>query len=65
MPLKPNIYIPIEIMYRELSSRLYLTGHLVSSGFRVYIGTKKGIYNLIKKKRKKESFYIKVLLVKI
>lgn len=58
MPLKPNVYIPIEIMYRELSSRLYLTGHLVSSGFRVYIGTKQGIYNLIKKKKTKEGIFL-------
>ena len=45
MSLKPNIYIPIEIMYRELTSRVYLAGCLAKAGYRIYVGGKIGIFN--------------------
>ena len=51
MSLKPNIYIPIEIMFRELSSRIFLAGNMAKAGYRVYLGGKAGIFNLLKKKK--------------
>ncbi|MDC1177536.1 hypothetical protein OAT25_04825 [Candidatus Pelagibacter sp.] len=57
MSLKANIYIPIEIMYRELTPRIYLAGCLAKAGYRVYIGSKSGIYNLIKNKKIKEGIF--------
>ncbi len=57
MKLKPNIYIPIEVMYRELTQRVYLAGRLAKAGYRVYIGSKEGIYNLIKNKKIKEGIF--------
>ncbi len=57
MILKSNIYIPIEILYRELSTRLYLAGCLAKAGYRVYVGSKLGIFNLIKRKKLKEGIF--------
>ncbi len=57
MSLKPNIYIPIEIMYRELTSRVYLAGCLAKAGYRIYVGGKIGIFNLIKNKKIKEGIF--------
>ena len=34
-------------MFRELTPRVYLAGCLAKAGYRVYIGSKSGIYNLI------------------
>jgi len=57
MSLKANIYIPIEIMFRELTPRIYLAGCMAKAGYRVYLGNKSGIYNLIKKKKLKEGIF--------
>ena len=57
MSFKPNIYIPIEIMFRELSSRIFLAGKMAKAGYRVYLGGKVGIFNLLKKKKIKEGIF--------
>ena len=57
MSLKPNIYIPIEIMFRELSSRTFLAAKMAEAGYRVYIGGKIGIFNLLKNKKVKEGIF--------
>ena len=44
-------------MYRELTQRVYLAGCLAKAGYRVYIGSKEGIYNLIKNKKIKEGIF--------
>ena len=51
--MKKNIYIPIEILYRELSSRLHLSSLACLKGYRVYLGTKHGIDILLNQKIKK------------
>ncbi len=48
--MKKNIYIPIEILYRELSSRIYLSSIASQAGYRIYLGTKYGIDNLLNQK---------------
>ena len=62
--MKKNIYIPIEILYRELSSRLHLSSLACLKGYRVYLGTKHGIDILLNQKIKKNIregiFFIKV-----
>ena len=40
---KKTIYIPIEIFYREINSRVLLSLTAVNYGYRVYLGTKAGI----------------------
>ena len=57
MSLKPNIYIPIEIMYRELTSRLPPPPRSPPPGYRIYVGGKIGIFNLIKNKKIKEGIF--------
>ena len=57
MSFKPNIYIPIEIMFRELSSRIFLAGKMAKAGYRVYLGGKVGIFNLLKKKKNKRGYF--------
>ena len=51
--MKKNIYIPIEILYRELSSRLHLSSLACAKGYRIYLGTKHGIDILLNQKIKK------------
>ena len=50
--LKPHIYIPIEIFYREINSRILLALLACLKGFRVYIGTKSGIDQILDNKIK-------------
>ena len=40
---KPHLYLPIEILVRELNSKIFLSLKASLKGYRVYIGTKKGI----------------------
>ena len=57
---KPNLYLPIEIKYREFLSNLLLASFAVKSGFRVYIGSKDAIATLINTKNDKGGiFFIK------
>lgn len=51
---KKNIYFPIEILYRELNSKLFLTSLLIFKNFRIYLGTKHGIDLLLDYKNKKK-----------
>ena len=44
-------------MFRELTPRVYLAGCLAKAGYRVYIGSKSGIYNLIENKKIKEGIF--------
>ena len=53
---KKNIYIPIEIYYREFHQRLYLISKAIKKNFRVYIGTKYGIDKILNKKIKDKSY---------
>ena len=52
---KKNIYIPIEIYFREFHQRLYLINKAIKKNFRVYIGTKHGIDKVLRKKIKTKS----------
>ena len=66
---KKNVYIPIEIYYREFHQRLYLISKAIKKNFRVYIGTKYGIDKILDKKLKINlmgaSIFIKVILLVI
>ena len=53
---KKNVYIPIEIYYREFHQRLYLISKAIKKNFRVYIGTKYGIDKILDKKIKDKSY---------
>ena len=41
--MKKNIYIPIEIFYREFSSKIHLSAIASLKNYRIYLGTKHGI----------------------
>ena len=48
---KKHIYIPIEIFYRELFQRLYLASKAIKKNYRVYLGTKHGIDQILDQKK--------------
>ena len=54
---KPNVYIPVEIKYREFLSNILLASFAVKSGFRVYIGSKDAIATLINTKKNKGGIF--------
>lgn len=53
--LKPHIYIPIEIIPRELDSKILFSIFAVKKGYRVYIGSKESINKLLVKKKEKKQ----------
>ena len=53
--LKPHIYLPLEILPRELNSKILLSLYAAKHGFRVYLGSKKSIFSLLKNKKEKNS----------
>lgn len=54
---KPTIYLPVEIKARELKAKILLSMVAAEAGFRVYLGTKKSINNLVFNKEKKGGIY--------
>lgn len=48
---KKHIYIPIEILVRELNTKIIFSYEAVLKDYRVYIGTKTGIDKIIQKKK--------------
>lgn len=52
---KKTIYIPIEIKAREFYSQILLASKVAERGGRVYIGSKKGIFDILKEKREKNG----------
>ena len=44
---KKHIYIPIEILVREINSKIIFSYEAALKNYRVYIGTKTGIDKLI------------------
>jgi surface carbohydrate biosynthesis protein len=56
---KKTIYIPIEIKKRELSSQIMLALYAIKSeNFRIYIGSKASINNILLNKKKKGGCYL-------
>lgn len=49
---KKHIYIPIEILVREINSKIIFSYEAALKNYRVYIGTKTGIDKLIQKKKR-------------
>ena len=47
---KKHIYIPIEILVREINPKILFSFISALNNYRVYIGTKTGIDKIIKKK---------------
>lgn len=65
--LKPHIYMPIEIMVRELNSKVFFSFKASNKGYRIYLGTKKGIDRLLEEKKnnvKSGIYFNKSQLVK-
>ena len=57
MSLKRNIYIPIEVKVREYLPRLFFAHNAMKMNYRIYIGAKNEIFNLIKKKKDKGGIF--------
>ncbi len=59
MKKKKHIYIPIEILVREINPKILFAYYAALNNYRVYIGTKSGIDKIIKKKKnyKKSGIY--------
>ena len=59
MKMKNHIYIPIEILVREINPKILFSYHAALNNYRVYIGTKTGIDKIVKKKinYKKSGIY--------
>jgi len=49
--LKRHLYLPLEILPRELNSKILLSLYAAKSGYRVYLGSKESINYLLKKKK--------------
>ena len=56
--LKKEVFIPIEIKPREFISQLLLSAELAKIGFRVYLGTKKAIDELVEDKTDNKGVYL-------
>ena len=56
--LKKEVFIPIEIKPREFISQLLLSAELAKIGFRVYLGTKKTIDELVENKTDNKGVYL-------
>ena len=56
--LKKTIYIPIEIKQREYLSNLLIAINAVEKGFKIYIGTKAQIFDLLLNKSKKGGIFL-------
>jgi len=54
---KMNLFVPIEVKHREFFSKLLLSSFASKAGFRVYVGSKVSIHNLIKKKHQKGGIF--------
>ncbi len=54
---KKTVYIAIEIKVREFISQVFLSSLLIKKGFRVYLGSKNQILNLIDKKKNKGGIF--------
>ncbi len=50
MEKKKHIYIPIEILVREINPKILFAYYAALNNYRVYLGTKSGIDKIIKKK---------------
>ena len=58
---KKTIYLPIEIKVRELTSFILLSLFAVEKNYRIYLGSKPAIRELIEKKKKNLEFlFLKV-----
>lgn len=48
---KKHIYIPIEILVREINSKILFSFESALKNYRIYIGSKTGIDKILKKKK--------------
>ena len=69
MEKKKHIYIPIEILVREINPKIIFAYYAALNNYRVYLGTKSGIDKIVKKKKliiKNQGFiFTKVKLLTI
>ena len=56
--MKKHIYFPIEIKVRELMSRLFLSSVFANNDYRIYLGEKSDIFQLIKHKKNKGGVFL-------
>jgi len=57
MSLKKNIYIPIEIKVREFVPKVFFAHKAAKKNYRIYIGSKNRILEIIEKKEKKGGVF--------
>ena len=57
MKLKKTLYLPIEIKVRELPHKLYLSCEALKRNYRVYLGNKSDIFQLIDQKKNKGGVF--------
>ena len=57
MSLKKNIYIPIEIKVREFVPKIFFAHKAAEKNYRIYIGSKDKILEIIEKKEKKGGIF--------
>lgn len=54
---KPAIFIPIEIKARELNSKILFALRAIERGYRVYIGNKEGVRDILEARAAKSGIY--------
>ena len=54
---KKEIYIPIELKVREFFSQILLSFFLSELGFRVYLGSKNKLIDVVLKKKIKRGYF--------
>lgn len=55
---KRSVYIAIELKVREFVSQIFLAHELIKNNYRVYIGSKEEIVNLVSSKKKKAGIFL-------
>ena len=55
--MKKTVYIPIEVKVREFISQIFLASKLINLGYRVYLGTREQIFNLLEIKKNKGGIF--------
>ena len=57
MKNKKTVYIPIEWKNRELDSFILFSKFLIENNFRIIIGSKKSVFFLLKRKKKRSGIF--------
>ena len=58
MKLKKNLYLPIEIKVREIPHKVYLSYEALKKNYRIYIGSKSDLFQLIAQKKSRGGIFM-------